>query len=44
MWNIRSLCRSGSLTAVARKLARYKLDLLGVQEVRLDKVDTVTGS
>jgi len=28
-WNVRSLYRVGSLTAVARDLARYKLDLLG---------------
>jgi len=40
-WNVRSLCRAGSLTAAARKLARYKLDLLGVQEVRWDKGGTV---
>jgi hypothetical protein len=32
-WNVRSLHRSGSLATVARELARYKLDLLGVQEV-----------
>jgi len=37
----RSLYRSGSLTAVARKLTRYKLDLVGVQEVRWDKEGTV---
>jgi len=30
-WNVRSLYRAGSLTAVARELARYKLDLVGVQ-------------
>jgi exonuclease III len=36
-WNVRSLYRSGSLTTVARKLARYRLDLVGVQEVRWDK-------
>jgi exonuclease III len=37
-WNVRSLYRSGSLTAAAAtKLARYKLDLVGVQEVRWDK-------
>jgi len=35
-WNVRSLYRSGSLTAVARELARCKLDLVGVQEVRWD--------
>jgi len=34
MWNVRSLQRRGSLTTVARKLARYKLDLVGAQEVR----------
>ena len=32
-WNVRSLYRAGSLTAAARELARYKLDLVGVQEV-----------
>ena len=31
--NVRSLYRAGSLTAVARELARYKLDLVGAQEV-----------
>ena len=36
-WNVRSLYRAGSLTAAARELARYKLDLVGVQEVRRDK-------
>jgi hypothetical protein len=32
-----SLYRSGSLTTIARDLAWYKLDLMGVQEVRWDK-------
>jgi exonuclease III len=41
MWNVKSLYRSGSRTAAARELARYKLDLLGVQEVRWDKGGTV---
>ena len=36
-WNVRSLYRSGSFTTAARELARYKLDLVGVQEVRWDK-------
>ena len=40
-WNVRSLYRSGSFTAAARELARYELDLLGVQEVRWDKGGTV---
>jgi hypothetical protein len=40
-WNVRSLYGAGSLTAVARELARYKLDLVGVQEVRWDNGGTV---
>jgi len=40
-WNVGSLYRAGSLTAAARELARYKLDLVGVQEVRWDKRGTV---
>jgi len=39
--NVRSLYRSGSLTTAAMELARYKLDLVGVQEVRWDKGGTV---
>jgi exonuclease III len=39
-WNVRSLYRAGSFTAAARKLARYTLDLLGVQEVRWDREGT----
>jgi len=41
MWNATILYRPGSFTAAARELARYKLDLLGVQEVRWDKGGTV---
>ena len=40
-WNVRSLYRAGSLTAAARELAIYKLDLVGVQEVRWDREGTV---
>jgi hypothetical protein len=36
-WNVRSLYRAGSLMTMAKELARYKLDLVGVQEVRWDK-------
>jgi hypothetical protein len=36
-WNIRSLYRAGSLKAAAKELARYKLDVVGVEEVRWDK-------
>jgi len=41
MWNVRSLCRAGSLRGAARELARYRLVLVGVQEVRWDKGGTV---
>jgi hypothetical protein len=34
-WNIRSLCRAGSLITV-----KYKLDLVGVQEIKWDKGGT----
>jgi hypothetical protein len=34
LWNVRSLYRMGSLTTVSRELSKYKLDLVGVQEVR----------
>jgi len=40
-WNVRSLYRAGSLTAAARELARYKLYIVGVQEVSWDKDSTV---
>jgi exonuclease III len=33
-WNIRSLYRVGSLMTISRELSRYRLDLVGVQEVR----------
>jgi exonuclease III len=36
-WNVRSLYRAGSLKTVARELVKYKLDLVGVQEVRWEK-------
>jgi len=41
-WNVRSLYGAGSLTAAARELARYQLDVVGVHEVRWDKGDSVT--
>jgi exonuclease III len=39
-WSLRSLCRTGSLKTVVRELGRYKLDLVGVQEVRWEKEGT----
>jgi len=33
-WNFRGLYSAGYLTAAARELGRYKLDLVGMQEVR----------
>jgi len=40
-WNVRSLYRAASLKAAARELERYKLDVVGVLEVRWDKGGTV---
>jgi hypothetical protein len=34
LWNLRSLYRVDSLVTVSRELSRYKLDVVGVQEVR----------
>jgi exonuclease III len=33
-WNVRSMYRACSPRAVTEKLSKYKLDLVGVQEVR----------
>jgi hypothetical protein len=41
MWNTRSLYRVGSLITVSRELSKYKLDLVGVQEVRWEGSGTV---
>ena len=35
-WNVTSLYGTGAVTLVAQELAKYWLDLFGVQEVRLD--------
>jgi hypothetical protein len=34
LWNVRNLYRAGSLMTVLRELSKYKLDLVGVREVR----------
>jgi exonuclease III len=39
-WTVRSLYRAGSLKTVTRELGTYKLDLVGVQEVRWEKEGT----
>jgi hypothetical protein len=36
-WNVRSLCRSGSLNKPGKESAKYKLDSVGEQEVRCFK-------
>jgi hypothetical protein len=40
-WNMRSLYRVGSLMTVSRELSRYRLDLMGVQEVRWEGSGTL---
>jgi hypothetical protein len=37
-WNVTSMYRAGSLRAVAEEISIYKLDLVGVQEVRWNGV------
>jgi hypothetical protein len=39
-WNVRSLCKAGSLITVATETAKYKQYLVGVQEARWDRGDT----
>jgi hypothetical protein len=33
-WNVRGLYRVGSLMTAVKEMSQYKLDLVGVQEVR----------
>jgi hypothetical protein len=33
-WNVKSLCRVGAIKSVVGELEKYRLDLVGVQEVR----------
>ena len=40
-WKVTSFYSAGSVNAAARELARYKLDVVGVQVVRWDKGGTV---
>jgi hypothetical protein len=39
-WNARSLYRVGSLVTISKEPSKYKLDLMGVQEVRWEGGDT----
>jgi hypothetical protein len=39
-WNIRSLCRAGSLETLSKELSKYRLDLLGLREVRWEGCGT----
>jgi hypothetical protein len=39
-YKVRGMYRAGSLTAVTEEISKYKLDLMGVQEVRWDKRGT----
>jgi exonuclease III len=39
-WNVRSLYRAGSLPTDAKKISKYELDLVGVQEVRWKRTST----
>jgi exonuclease III len=39
-WNVKSLQRTGALNTGARELGKYRLDLVGVREVRWEKGGT----
>jgi exonuclease III len=39
-WNVSSLYTIGYLTTVPSELGKYKLDIVGVQEVRWEKCGT----
>jgi exonuclease III len=39
-WNVRSLYRAASLMIVAKQVSKYRLNLVGVQEVRWDRGGT----
>jgi hypothetical protein len=41
-WDAMSLSESGFITAAAKELTRYKLDLVGIQEVKWDQRGTAT--
>jgi hypothetical protein len=34
IWNVKSLYRTGLLVTVSKELSKYRLNLVGVQEVR----------
>jgi hypothetical protein len=40
MWNVRNRYRAGSLMTIVKEISRYKLDLMGVQEIRWDRGGT----
>jgi hypothetical protein len=39
-WNVRSMYRAGSLRTVAVEISKYNFDLVGVQEIRWNRVGT----
>jgi hypothetical protein len=39
-WNVRSMNRAGSLRVVGKEISKYRLDLVGVLEVRWDEGGT----
>jgi hypothetical protein len=39
-WNVRSMYRTGALRVVGEEILKYKLHLVGIQEVRWDRGGT----
>jgi hypothetical protein len=40
MWNVSSLYRAGSLMTAVKEISKYKLDFVGMQEVKWDRNGT----
>jgi exonuclease III len=40
-WNVRSLHRTAAVKTVVREFGKYRLDLVGVQEVRWEKGERI---
>jgi hypothetical protein len=38
-WEVKNLHRTGSIVTLSKELSKYKLDLVGVQEVSRDSGD-----
>jgi hypothetical protein len=42
-WNARSIYNAGLLTSVVEEVSKYKLNLVGVQEIRWNRGGSIEG-